>query len=895
MFKTTCTHCRTKLQYIGALGPTTMVRCPACKQTFRPPTSEQPQTQYGKFIGIGIAGLVFLGLVLLVSSLFDTGSKQKTPPQSQQAASSIQQTPPPAPRWIRANYRALVDMAQLTQSGQSISAALAEGVKQSFQKGQLQPFLDPFSRLLPQALETAEGGPGEFPRTSILDELPEDSPLPAWVAIVKGGRIVVTDDGNGAASVFALGTDAKQAYQSCYSVVRHVLAALLPADGQPLKVRTFAYQNDYATCELRLRLDPFNVEATTFPVPAGKTPLDLDSLSEFFAQGYELAGGSADANNKLILVGKKATKQTLASAPVELSDLAVAYRAVFHAGDNQAFISLDPHRDPTRVNVNFGGYLEDTRIGSVVLEADKRFKTITSGLDPTSFTDLRSEIREHVPGFATSAERDLALPGISKSGWQGTRFWYYPDSVEIEASLDYRQGVIAKAQFTADAERSKDDFGSTLEFDQSKKSRLSPAIQMNITDLNQNYSQYASFFPELRELSTVARLMGLCIWLQKANLNQLDLDELLAVELPPVQTPREKKQLIAAALISAEGNRDLQLSDVAARAMVRYMTPLLDKTVTELFPSDELLAQFLAQAAGDNKAQAARYSYEAQTFRNLHGSDPISHVITNRQTLRAFASVAASTIDVPESPSIAALDERIKSKKAEIARLKARLQSVESTMNSSGADVYNAYVDTYNSLARQLRSAQTEVNQIIDNYNSRRTFSQHVCEISGGIGLEPNKFKLRQSSTSPLLDQTKRIAQSKEASTILQGEQWGRSTPTESPRPKKVLQLKRSWAAGEKRQTETATLSSASSGSAERYWRSSASTSGNWQDQSVRTRTATERAYDASTRTLQVADFEAGKVKACVVGKYDGQGTIVFEKSTRQNISSPQQPPNWWK
>jgi hypothetical protein len=129
------------------------------------------------------------------------------------------------------------------------------------------------------------------------------------------------------------------------------------------------------------------------------------------------------------------------------------------------------------VNVNFGGYLEDTRIGSVVLEADKRFKTITSGLDPTSFTDLRSEIREHVPAFATSAERDLALPGISQSGWQGTRFWYYPDSVEIEASLDYRQWVIAKAQFTADAERSKDDFGSTIEFDQSKKSRLRNAAR----------------------------------------------------------------------------------------------------------------------------------------------------------------------------------------------------------------------------------------------------------------------------------------------------------------------------------------------------------------------------------------------------------------------------------
>ena len=228
--------------------------------------------------------------------------------------------------------------------------------------------------------------------------------------MLKGGKIVVTDDGNGVASVFALGNDAKQAYNSSYSVVRHILAALLPSGGQPLKVRVFAYQNDYANCELKLCLDPFEIEATDFPTPPGKTPLDLDSLREFFSQGAELAGGSIDAKNNLILVGKKGAKQTLASEPVELADLAVAYRAVFHAGDNQAFISLDPHRNPTLVNVNFGGFLEDTRIGSVVLEADKRFKTITSGLDPTSFADLRNDIRASVPDFASVDERDLTMP-----------------------------------------------------------------------------------------------------------------------------------------------------------------------------------------------------------------------------------------------------------------------------------------------------------------------------------------------------------------------------------------------------------------------------------------------------------------------------------------------------
>lgn len=707
MFKTTCPKCNAKLQFPLLDSQNTMVRCPVCKQTFHPATASQfpqqaqVQKNYGKFIGIGIAGLVVMGIIFLLGPLFDSGSKNQV--QTQPAPAKVQSPSTPAaayvpdpaappPRWIRASYRGLVDLQDLTQSGQTIQSVINEGVKTRYERAQLQPLLDQFSRLLPQALETAQGGPGEFPRTSIIDELPENSPVPAWVSIFKGGRIVVTDDGNGAASVFAIGANARQAYDSCYSVVRHALAALLPSNGEPLKVRTYAYQNDYAACELKLCLEPYVVEAKGFPAPPGKTPLDLDSLSEFFGRGYELSGGSVDANNRLTLVGKKGIKQTLASSPIELADLAVAYRAVFHAGDNQAFISLDPHRDPTRVNVNFGGYLEDTRIGAVVLEADKRFKTITSGLDPTSFVDLRNEIRAHVPGFASSSERDLAEPGSGQTGWQGTRFWYYPDSVEIEASLDYRQGAIAKAQFTADAERSRDDFGSSVEFDKAKKSKLSPAIQMNINDLNQNYAQYAEFFPELRELSVVARLMGLCIWMQKANLNQLDLDQLLTVELPVAPTPREKRQLISAALISIQEHTDIQLTDVAARAVVRYLTPLLDKTVNEVFIKDDSLADFLAEASGNNKAQGSLYLGEAKSFRALHGSETVSKIVTSKEAVQAFASAAANTMGVPDAPGTTALHDAITSKKASLASLKARLQAVEATMNSGGGDVYNSYV-----------------------------------------------------------------------------------------------------------------------------------------------------------------------------------------------------------
>jgi hypothetical protein len=135
----------------------------------------------------------------------------------------------------------------------------------------------------------------------------------------------------------------------------------------------------------------------------------------------------------------------------------------------------------------------------------------------------------------------------------------------------------------------------------------------------------------------------------------------------------------------------------------------------------------------------------------------------------------------------------------------------------------------------------------------------------------------------------------KEASTVFQGEEWVRSEPSGSPAPKQKFQLRRSWVAAENHQTANTRLTSASAGSAEHYWRAAGSDSGNWQDQTVGAKTATERYYDASSRTLQVAEFEEGKLKTCVVGKYDGQDSIVFEKSPRQDISSPQQPPNWWQ
>ncbi|MGO8944021.1 MAG: hypothetical protein ACLQJ7_10150 [Syntrophobacteraceae bacterium] len=98
----------------------------------------------------------------------------------------------------------------------------------------------------------------------------------------------------------------------------------------------------------------------------------------------------------------------------------------------------------------------------------------------------------------------------------------------------------------ADAERSQDDFASPEEFEKKKSATLSPSIRRNIDHLNLNYSQYANAFSELKELTTVARVMGISSWLRKASPGWLDLDTLLSVELPPLATPREKTQLVSA-------------------------------------------------------------------------------------------------------------------------------------------------------------------------------------------------------------------------------------------------------------------------------------------------------------------------------------------------------------
>ena len=284
--------------------------------------------------------------------------------------------------------------------------------------------------------------PTPSPQTSLAERYPAGAAQPAWAAVLREGKYFVSADGQGRARVFLPGDDPRAAYRRAYSLLRHPLAAAL-APGTPLQVEVFSYRNDFAAAELRLNPVPYRFRARSFP-PQGQQ-LDLDELEAFFRQGGQLEGAELAPGGGLVLYASQAQQQSLGGQAVSLADLAVAYRAVFHAGDAEAFVSLDRNADPTLATVNFGGLLEDTRIGKAVLAADVRFKTICSGLDPVTYADIREKTRRAVPSFMSNSERHfLANPTADLGQWVTARYWYYPDSCGVETDEEDRFAAITR-------------------------------------------------------------------------------------------------------------------------------------------------------------------------------------------------------------------------------------------------------------------------------------------------------------------------------------------------------------------------------------------------------------------------------------------------------------------
>jgi hypothetical protein len=223
---------------------------------------------------------------------------------------------------------------------------------------------------------------------------------------------------------------------------------------------------------------------------------------------------------------------------------------------------LDKHEDNRYAKVNFGGNLENTYAGSVVLEADKLFKTLGAGIDPNTHQLMISKITKEVPDFLTEDERNLI---DDSSELRATiRYWFYPDS--IGTVTDGSIGAVLTNQFVADVER------------MDVKVNVGNAVRKTIDHLNQNFNQYERAENTFKELSTVGRIMALINWLNGMNMDdRMELDELLSVKIPAFTTPKRTKKMLAVTAIAFPSNSYLNSRNVRDYTKVYYISDLLDQ------------------------------------------------------------------------------------------------------------------------------------------------------------------------------------------------------------------------------------------------------------------------------------------------------------------------------
>lgn len=693
----------------------------------------------------GGAGCIAVGLAVLAGLASSALGADAPRPRAARATAG-------APASIAISYDELIDPNAVTRTGRKLGDAVRD---KATPKAFLQPFLDGYSSLLPYAVEMVFG-PDQAPRRDVVERWPPGSPQPAWVALFRG-RYRAVADAEGRVRLFLPGDDAAAAWRNHYPAVRHCLNTLADAAGAPLAIEIFAYRNDYRKRELRLSLRPATVGGASFP--PDRAPLDLTALEEFFRPGVQLEGAQLDPGEGLILFANAGRRDALGGEPVSLADLAIAYRAVFHAGDNDAFISLDPNADPALATVNFGGHLEDTRIGAAVLTADRRFKTICTGLDPVTYQDRRGEIRKRIPEFMTNSERAfLGKEGAAAvaAGWVASRYWFYPETVSVES--DPREGfaVITRPRFTADAERIGEGFDG---LDARRKRAALPAgARENIRQINAEYERYAEVFPEIGDLAAVARLMAVASWLERSGgTDWLDLDALLGVPLPAVSTPRTLERIISTEYVASPPGATVSEADVKERSEVSWLSPMLKRTVGEFFRDAKAYTGYLCQVRKEERRPCSSYQAEAATLFEEQRDRPVSSLLHAEKDLLTLLEFLMRKIVYPLPPEGEA------ARAGQIADGK-RLEELRGELDRVRAELA-AGASPSESLEGERQRLEAEFNAIMKRYHEGGASAggwqtRSRIQINGGISLRPAEFTIRKNPESKAMKEFKRQAES---------------------------------------------------------------------------------------------------------------------------------------
>ena len=473
--------------------------------------------------------------------------------------------------WIDIDYGPLLDRRQPTHSGESIGAVLkrldGRGVPTAGERpadrtdhALLDPFLETYAFVLADALD-ARQAQGPHPFVDVGDLWPSGAPRPGWADLLRARRYVVQSDGRGRVRAFLpveqggddAGTSARQAWTAAWPLMRQVLAALSARVGggaEGLQVEVRAYVAEPARTRFRLGDPAFSTQVSDLRGDGTRPPLDLEAWQRFLDQGLRLEGARLEADGSIRLFGSpEPGGWKLMGRPVALSDFAVAYRAIFHGGLAEPYMSLDRGFSPQTAIVNYGGRLNDTALGWVSLLCDVRFKTFSMGIDIASGRDIRDEVRKTVPDFATHMERFSRDPASVDVSGQQTRLWFYPDAVDLTVSAQSDVLVLRRVRMSAASERVEVGGAASGEAE-------APWTRQTVASIDTEYDGLMQLFPEMADLDQVVRLLSLFSWLKQVEAQGRllpELDALLAVELPLEPTPPTYPQLLAFNALPQQG------------------------------------------------------------------------------------------------------------------------------------------------------------------------------------------------------------------------------------------------------------------------------------------------------------------------------------------------------
>jgi hypothetical protein len=475
--------------------------------------------------------------------------------------------------WLRIDYGALVDGRKLTHSGEPVGVLLERlGGRPKPAAGErrddalyyvlLDPNLEPYAFVLPDALD-AVSTPPDPPMVEVGSLWEPGEAQPAWVELVRARRFLLESDGAGhlraflpAASLEATSdvpaakdpvATAQEAWNEAWPVLRHALAGerrrlARQRGGDPpaLEIEVHAYRHLMARSLIDLGVAAWRTKVKDTAPTGDRPPLDLALLRSILDRGLRIEGARLEPEGGVRWFTSESDKKpTMLGRPLDLSDLAVAYRAVARGGGGEPYMSLDRADAPHIANVNYGGRLRDTALGMVSLLSDVRFKTFSIGIDLLGAGDVRDTVRRALPEFRTHLERFASDPSAGAVLNQQTRFWFYPDDVDLVLSTEGDVLAFRRVRMTAASEHV---------LASGRPPSDPPWTKDNVAYLNAHYDGLAKLFPEMAELDESVRLLSVFTWLEAARargLNVPDLDVLLSLELPALPTPRRFPELLS--------------------------------------------------------------------------------------------------------------------------------------------------------------------------------------------------------------------------------------------------------------------------------------------------------------------------------------------------------------